>query len=300
VRNRFAEHPPLAGCSQEEEVKVPPRSDLCPVSIPIHIAWEGRNGDKCAATAKTLLVNRRGAIVILQQRLDPAQEITIVASGVGREARARVIGLIGQESDGQVYGIVLSDPITTPWDAGLARVIGSEVVEREYFLECAACLNPAQIRLDSIQEKVFGARQLITLLCRECNKWTVWGPASCEARPREAPEANPMAASKPAPRTENRRKHGRILTNVSACLRSAGGQLEEVVRVKDISRGGFRFQSPTRYPEGFVLLVAMPFTPNASNVFVRARVMWRREVPRLKRYEYGVAYERTPQRLTGS
>jgi hypothetical protein len=39
-------------------------------------------------------------------------------------------------------------------------------------------------------------------------------------------------------------------------------------------------------------MVAMPYTHNASNVFVPARVMWRRELGRMKKFEYGVAYGR--------
>ena len=293
--NRSPRRTQLDQFAEEEEVKSPPRSDLCPVSISLNVAWQCRNGDRCAAPARTLLVNRKGATIVLQQKLDATQEITISSVGTGRRSLARVVGLIGQESEGQVYGISLTDPAAAPWAVELAQVGGWDVPETEYFLECAVCLTCAQIRLDSIEAKVFGARRVITLLCPECNKWTVWGLASCEARTTRDPEATPQDASEPAPRVENRRKHGRISTKLSACIRSAGAQLEEVVRVTDISRGGFRFHSPNHYPEGSRLLVAMPFTPNASNVFVPVRVMWRKEVRRLKRYEYGVAYDSLPK-----
>ena len=293
---QFAGRPPAADFSEEEGAKAPPKSDLCPVSIAIHVAWERRNGDHCAATAQTLLVNHRGATIVLQQKLDTAEEISICRVGQGRDALARVVGLIGQESDGHVYGIALSDPTATPWDVELAQFPQVDLPEAEYYLECAACLTPAHIFLDSIQVKVFEARHLITLLCRECNKWTVWGLASQQTRSERVTEPNQTQVAEPTPRAENRRKHGRISTNLLAYVRSAGAMLGEVVRVKDVSRGGFRFQSPNHYPEGLLLRVAMPYTPNASNVFVPARIMWRHELRRLKRYEYGIAYEKTPQR----
>ena len=74
------------------------------------------------------------------------------------------------------------------------------------------------------------------------------------------------------------------------------GLVEEVVRVKDVSRGGFRFVSRNYLPDGSEIMVAMPYTRDASNVFVPARVVWRRDVPRLERFEYGVTYCKPPER----
>ena len=85
---------------------------------------------------------------------------------------------------------------------------------------------------------------------------------------------------------------------MTACVRHAG-LVDEVVRVKDASRGGFCFVSPRYHPDGAYIRVAMPYTPNASNVFVTARVVWRREIPRMKRYEYGVKYASLPGREGG-
>jgi hypothetical protein len=87
---------------------------------------------------------------------------------------------------------------------------------------------------------------------------------------------------------------------MNACVRFAGLIDEEEVRVKDASPGGFRFVSQNYHPEGSDVTVAMPYTRGGLNVFVSARILWRRELPRMNRYEYGVTYtpasERKPKR----
>jgi hypothetical protein len=38
--------------------------------------------------------------------------------------------------------------------------------------------------------------------------------------------------------------------------------------------------------------VAVPFMRDSPNIFVPAKIMWRRELRRLEKREYGVAYQR--------
>jgi len=245
--------------------------------------------------ARTLAVNRNSATVVLTQPLGDAQEIGVCRVGEGREAPARVVGLIGTQSDERIYGILLTDSTAAPWNAESAHTGEPDVPDTEYLLECAACLSCEPILLNEVQTTVLEARRVIRLLCSRCNNWTIWGVAPHEARSRSNPEPVPQT-SEPAPRPENRRKQRRLSTKVTACVRSAGSHFEEVVRVRDVSQGGFRFQSAHHYPEGIRLFVAMPFTPNASNVFVPARIVWRRELSRLKKHEYGIAYVTAPER----
>jgi len=76
-----------------------------------------------------------------------------------------------------------------------------------------------------------------------------------------------------------------------ACVRYSG-VTEEVVRVMDASRGGFRFVSSLYYTKGSNIMVAVPFMRDSPNIFVPAKIMWRRELQRLEKREYGVAYQR--------
>jgi hypothetical protein len=244
---------------------------------------------------RTLSVNCNSATVILAQQLEDAQEIDVCRVGEDRETPARVVGLIGAHSEGQIYGIWLTDLNAVPWNAELASTSEPDLLNTEHWLECAVCLSCEPILLNEIQTKVLEACHVIRLLCSRCNNWTVCGLAPHEARSKPDPEPLPKA-SEPASKPENRRKQRRLSTKFTACIRVAGTHYEEVVRVRDVSQGGFRFQSAYDYPEGIRLLVAIPFTPDASNVFVPARVVWRRDSPRLKRYEYGIAYVTASER----
>ena len=276
------------------EIKSPCRSDRVPALIPIQVSWTGRRGEHFDEMAKTLTVRRNAATIVLARKLLPNQEITVHCAQTKKFAPARVVGLIGQESAGHIYGVAFIDPDVSLWDIELPPVADSKSATSSFFLECACCLTRARIDLDDIQAEVFEAQRIITLFCKQCSSWTVWGLASHDS----SSKSDGMGTLKlaPAPRTQNDRKHARVLMNMNACVRHAG-LVEEVVRVKDVSRGGFRFVSPNYHPDGTEIMVAMPYTRDASNVFVPARIVWRREVRRLERFEYGVTYSKSPERL---
>jgi len=261
-------------------------------SIPIHVAWTARSGERQAADARTVTISRSGATIVLARKLDSAQEITVRSVEENKETAARVVGLIGGEFEWRIYGVIFTDPSADLWEGRLPPAAESDRSQTKMFLECASCLGRAQVILNEIQAEVFAARGLVTLPCNRCRLWTVWALAAHEASPDPACERDAEPAPAPAPRTENRRKHSRVKTQAMACVRY-GNVTEEIVRVKDVSRGGFRFVSPNYYIEGSNITVAMPFTRDASNIFVPAKIMWRREVPRMERREYGVAYTRS-------
>jgi len=227
--------------------------------------------------------------------LVPIQEITIRTASADKKATARVVGLIGQEPHGHIYGVAFIDSNVNLWDVEFPPISESENTKAQVLLECASCMTRALVRLDEIQTEVFEARRIITLPCTKCATWTVWGLASYETSSESDRRHTLESSSGMAPRTANQRKDARVLTRMNACVRHAG-LVDAIVRVKDASRGGFRFISPNYYADGSYILVAMPYTRNASNVFVSARIIWRRELSRMKRYEYGVTYSSSPER----
>ncbi len=273
-------------------VKISGQTVCVSASIPIHVSWTARSGDRQAVEARTVTIARSGATIVLARKLDSAQEITIRKVDGGKEAAARVLGLISEEQEWRIYGVMLTSPAADLWEDQFPPPTESDRSKSEVFLQCASCLGRAVVPLNEIQAEVFAARGLVTLSCKRCGSWTVWGLAEHDASPHPARERAVKPAPLPPPRTENRRKYSRIHTMAMACVRY-GGVKEEVVRVKDASRGGFRFVSPNYYIEGSNITVAMPFTRDASNIFVPAKIMWRRELPRLEKREYGVAYTKS-------
>jgi hypothetical protein len=276
------------------EIQSPSRNERVSASIPIQVSWTGRRGEHFDGAAKTLTIGRNTATIVLPQKLVPNQEITVHCAGTNKFATARVVGLTGQEAGGHIYGLAFIDLTVNLWDVELPPTTEPENAKSPLYLECASCLTRVWANLDPIQSEVFEAQRVITLSCKKCASWTVWGLASHDASSKSDPKRALESLSAPTPRNVNERKHGRVLTKMNACVRHAG-IVDEVVRVKDASRGGFRFVSPNYHPDGSYITVAVPYIPNTSNIFVSARIIWRREIPHMERYEYGVAYGKTSE-----
>ncbi len=276
------------------------RMDSISASIPIHVSWTDRNGKSLSSDARTVSISRAGATIVLAQKLDPPQEIRIRDVEASRESCARVLGVVGGDFEWRIYGVVFVDAAADFWGKELPPDLPAETGRPKVCLECASCSRRAIVSLNDIEDEVLKVRQLTNRMCETCATWTVWSFADYDASPERDNEVRTAKSEvqEEAQAQEsgaNKRKQVRIQTKANACVRYRGVK-EEVVRVKDASRGGFRFVSEHYYDVGFAIDVAMPYTVNAANIFVPARIMWRREIKRLDRLEYGVAYTQAPKK----
>jgi len=65
---------------------------------------------------------------------------------------------------------------------------------------------------------------------------------------------------------------------------------EEFVQCEDISRGGLRFKSTSRYMEQTLIEVAAPYSSGQAAIFVAARIVFVQELPEQNLLRYGVQY----------
>ncbi|MGA8343195.1 MAG: PilZ domain-containing protein, partial [Candidatus Sulfotelmatobacter sp.] len=93
-------------------------------------------------------------------------------------------------------------------------------------------------------------------------------------------------------REQNKRKHVRVQVKMKACIRHPGFE-EEIVEVKDVSRGGFSFVSSKGYIEGSRIEVAVPYSGGKANIFVAARINRAQELPGKGLTKYGAQYVRS-------
>jgi len=130
-------------------------------------------------------------------------------------------------------------------------------------------------------------------------------PASFTSLPKPSRVAVSAPASSPSPATSvltlpavkeklaapgvNRRKYPRIKVNYIALVRCAE-RGEEFVQCEDISRGGLRFKSTSRYMEQAVIDVAAPYSSGQVAIFVPARIVFFQELPEQNLFRYGVQY----------
>ena len=87
----------------------------------------------------------------------------------------------------------------------------------------------------------------------------------------------------------NRRKYPRIRVNYIALVRH-GERGEEFVQCEDVSRGGLRFKSTSRYTEQTQIEVAAPYSSGQPAIFVPARIVYVQELPEQNLFRYGVQY----------
>lgn len=87
----------------------------------------------------------------------------------------------------------------------------------------------------------------------------------------------------------NRRKYPRIKVNYIGLVRHAE-RGEEFVQCEDISRGGLRFKTTSRYMEQTLIEVAAPYSSGQAAIFVAARIVFVQELPEQNLFRYGVQY----------
>lgn len=87
----------------------------------------------------------------------------------------------------------------------------------------------------------------------------------------------------------NRRRYPRIKVNYIALVRHAE-RGEEFVQCEDVSRGGLRFKSTSRYMEQTLIEVAAPYSSGQPAIFVAARIVFVQELPEQSLFRYGVQY----------
>jgi hypothetical protein len=104
------------------------------------------------------------------------------------------------------------------------------------------------------------------------------------------PAASEKSGKKPAgksgdPRV-NRHKYPRIKVNYIALVRHPE-RGEEFVQCEDVSRGGLRFKSTSRYLEQTRIEVAAPYSSGQPAIFVPARIVYVQELPEQNLFRYG-------------
>ena len=108
------------------EIKTPCRNDRVSASVPIQVSWTGKRGEHFDGVAKTLTISRNAATIVLPHKLVPTQEITVRCVGTDKFATARVVGLIGQEAGGDIYGVAFIDSNANLWDIEFTPATESE------------------------------------------------------------------------------------------------------------------------------------------------------------------------------
>jgi hypothetical protein len=264
------------------------RSDRVYIELRIQISGVDAIGGSFAEQTQTLVVSRHGAKVISRHVLVPQQSLNLRCYRTGIETLVRVVGQIGHVEEGYYYGLEVADAQVNVWGIEFPSLRETEGAAGRVLLECVRCHAQEVVHLDVFALEVLLANQTLTRPCKQCPGLgnTLWQQAAVR-------EGEETAVSKIAVmplRTINERRDPRVALRVSVCIRHPEFG-DELATTENVSRGGFRFMSRRRYPQGTIIEVALPYTPGAANIFAPAQIVYASEAPEGGLHAHGVAYK---------
>jgi hypothetical protein len=270
------------------------RSDRIALAIPVEVVGRDLQDQEFKEKGRTVVISRHGATVLLNRMLAADQEIALRAIPTGREAVVRVVGQIGVEAEGRVYGMALLDVNTNLWDIYFPPREEFDQAAGRALLECGGCHVRQVALMNELEVQVFEANRSLSRFCARCSQQTLWVETFHDAAPErdvQAPKPQePVKEPAPPPkRTKDERLYKRLKAKLKACVRHHGLG-EEIVYTENVSRGGLCFRSRRIYFEGSRVEVAIPYAQGAANIFVPARIMRTQDVPGEGLSAYGVEY----------
>lgn len=273
------------------------RSSRIHKEIAVLLLGSDTGGQEFSEQTKTTVLSRQGAAIVSTRKLAPDQEIILRCLENNREAEARVVGRIGDQSGEYVYGVAFLDPEICLWDVEFPPLPTSETEASRVLLECSSCHETEVVYLNDLEVDVVAINQGLLRNCKRCRISTIWKRhhGDVETKPAKI-EIDQKPTSEPAGAPpQNRRKDVRAKVNFSACVRSSGR--EEIVVCENASRGGLCFRSSRRYVEKSMVEVAAPYSPGMPSIFVPARIVHIHELSDGKLFRYGIAYVQSAKDL---
>jgi len=262
-------------------------------------------GSDFVENARTLLVSRSGATIVLTRVLGPETTVFIKCAATQMEAEARVVGQLGIQLDCHIYGVALLDPTLEIWGVRFPKPSEADKALGRVCLQCISCGAREVVYLSEVEMDVFDVNHNLGRSCNQCRDWTLWKelPQDFEEPPPPAPQPedqsqppSPQTEAAPAPPTtpaapKNKRRFTRTNLRKTGCVRLPGSD-PDVVNVLDMSRGGIRFESKRIYRKFSWVEIAVPYIGGgAAEVFVPGRIARILEGKEGK-HQYGVEYVR--------
>jgi len=274
-------------------------TDRDSIVIPLQVYGSDVEGKGFIASAHTLVVNAHGALIWIDRTLAPMEEVVLRRDDTHREAEARVLGRVRKETGPLMYAVKLIDPSINLWGIHFLPLSESARAVVRTLLGCAKCARREVVYLDEFEAEVFEANDYIFHPCPACRETTIWRQSEYEfsERPASPPQTSsyhvpPLVFPEP-PRSV--RRHVRVSCRLKACIRY-GHNWEEVLELKNVSRGGVGFESQKHLPVGAQIEVAVPYSKGAGNIFVLAEIVRFRQIPEKNITEYGASYEKPFER----
>ena len=273
------------------------RSDRVTLTLLLQASGKDASGADFDVPSRTLQINLRGAVILLDRDLAPEQRIRLkrqAQAEAHREAEVRIVGKFGLQREGNLYGVEIVDPDTDMWGIDFPPVAESAEAVARMLLECSYCRGREVVHLNELELRAFETNRGIARHCKTCGVPSIWTQAPHEDEdkltPRRRRTTDPQG-SVPATGEQRDRQRMRLKTRLTACIRQAGAD-DELAVCEDISPVGMCFRSKRRYASDAAIDVAVPYSPDAANIFLPARVVYSEEMPKAGLFRHGTEYRR--------
>jgi len=272
------------------------RTDRVSLTLLLEASGTDSKGQEFKSPARTLLINRGGAVIILDQVLTPEQFVHLQRRAPHeshRKGQVRVVGQFGRQKDGYLYGIEMPDPSMDLWGVEFPAIAESTEAVARMLLECSYCRSREVVHLNELELRAFETNRGIARHCKTCGVPSIWTQAPHEDEDKLAPRRRRATDPPGAPATGDQRgrERMRLKTRLTACIRQAGAD-DELAVCEDISPVGMCFRSKRRYAADAAIDVAVPYSPDAANIFLPARVVYSEEMPKAGLFRHGTEYRR--------
>ena len=279
-------------------------SDRVSLTVLLEVSGTDCHGEAFSEPAKTLLLSRRGALIVFGRELKPEQQIQIRRKALAeshRQSTVRIINQMGQQRDGHLYSVEIIDPEVDMWGVDFPAISeGSDAVAR-MLLECTYCRQREVAYLNELELRAFESNQGVARHCKKCNVPSIWTQVPHEqekkapARAGRARRLTETPEPKPVEAEQRERQRLRLHTRLTACIRQPGED-DELAVCDDISPIGMCFRSKRRFDANAPIEVAVPYAPDSANIFLPARVVYSEELPKAGLFRHGTEYRRVGPR----
>ena len=275
-------------------------SDRVSLTVLLEASGTDARGQEFSEAAKTVMVSRNGALIVLARELKPEQQIRIrrkAPAEAHRQSRARVVNQMGQQREGNLYSLEILDDGVDMWGVEFPALSDSTEAVAKMLLECTYCRQREVAYLNDMELRGFEGNRGIARHCSKCNIPSIWVQVPHEEEKKQTARAakTRRASEAPDPQPTNgeqrERQRLRLQTRLTACIRQPGED-DELAVCEDISPIGMCFRSKRRFDANAPIEVAVPYSPDSANIFLPARVVYSEELPKAGLFRHGTEYRK--------
>ena len=196
------------------------RSDRVSLTLLLEVSGKDSKGQEFKDSAKTLLISRHGAVVILERELSPDQQIHVrrqAASESQREGAVRVVNQFGKQRDGYLYAVEIVDDSLDLWGIAFPPVAESGEAMARMLLECSYCHNREVMHLNGMELRAFETNRGASPITAGTAASPASGPRRYRKRMGRSPGAVGVGRSAPMLKQPQSRFPSKSSANARGC-----------------------------------------------------------------------------------